>query len=156
MTTPFAPGRPERRRILPPLRTALLVGAVIGILGIPTGLYRWGRGLLGCDPPPVPPSPEERARNDTTSAFVYAQLLLTSGTPPNLSPEGWIVAAGSPAFASHLVRKRPDGKTYLCDAWGNPIVCRRRQGRMFFQSFGPDGRDNHGRGDDLEESYPLR
>jgi hypothetical protein len=147
----FAPGRPEKR-LLPPLKTALIVGAILGVFGIPSGLYYGARGLLGCDPPP-PKATGDPAVNDTEWAFLVAQMMLTGSQPPKLTPEGWVEFKGSPSNTSHVV-KEEGGKMYVCDGWKNPIRCVSRQGYHHFTSYGPD--DQRGGGDDIVKSYPMR
>lgn len=152
----FAPGRPEKR-ILPPLKQVLIVTAILGVLGVPSALHRGTRELLGCGGGPSAMSaPMDPALADTKAAMMYAHLFLTGGGDRSPTPEGWLEVPRTGSSTSYLIFTAADGRRYVCDGWRNPIRCS-RVGSMFrYTSFGPNGRDDRGRGDDIVESYPAR
>jgi len=152
----FAPGRPEKR-ILPPLKRVLIVTAILGVLGVPSALHRGTRELLGC-------GGESSTMNvtmdpklaDTKAAMMYAHLFLTGGQGCPPTPEGWLEVPGTGSPTSYLIFTAADGRRLVCDAWRNPIRCNRVGSMLRYTSFGPNGRDDRGRGDDIVESYPAR
>lgn len=146
----FAPGRPEKR-LLPPMKHALIVGAVLEVFGIPSGLYYGARGLLGCDPPPVREESVNREAADTESAFLLAHVLLTTDKREP-APDGRIEVEGK-GFMAHVSALDFNGRRYVCDGWKTPIRCMRHRDTYRYVSFGPNGLDDRGRGDDIVKVF---
>jgi hypothetical protein len=130
----------------------LIITGVLGLLGVPAALHRGVRGMLGCDARPEVQEHVDPAVADTASAMSYAHLILESGKA-DLSPEGWIVVQGAPSIVAYMVASQPDGRKLIVDGWKRPIRCVRLRGSHFFSSFGPNGIDDNGKGDDIVQSF---
>jgi hypothetical protein len=151
----FAPGTPPRTSPLPPLRNVLFITLILGLLGVPASLHRGVRGILGCDVAPAPTEVVPPEVANTSGAMTIGRVLLETGSS-QLSLEGWIVVAQPPPIGGTAFITQSDGRKVLCDGWGRPIHCSRLRETIRLQSFGVDGKDDHGGGDDLVVTFTLR
>lgn len=148
---PFAPGRPEKGA-LPPIRTTLTAALVL--VG---GWYLVKPDFTGCRRSELVLSPSPKAPAEVTAAaFSYAHALVMSLGEDVITPEGWVENRLFKGPASPAPPQAKEGKVFVCDGWENPIRCSRLRTGFRYASFGPNGRDDGGRGDDLVEVRKTR
>lgn len=151
---PAAPGRPEKR-ILPPLGSVLKWFGILSIISIPWIIEREIHRSRDDSPPPPSSAPADPQMTEARIAIIAARLFLTSSKGRTPTAEGWI-EAGPEGPGSRGRVTLSDGRTVLADPWGNPIRCIVARGAMKIYSFGPDGRDDSGKGDDIVQVFPTR